>query len=110
MTVSGHLHNGVVVLDSPTNLPDGTTVRVEIPETAATSTDDSKRKTLYERFEPFIGTAPELPAAEVNLTEEDDGPTLLESLKPFIGIIKDMPPDMARNHDHYLYGTPKQQP
>ncbi len=107
MTVFGHLQDGIVVLDSPPNLPNGTAVRVEIPETAVTSTDDSKRKTLYERFESFIGTAPELPAVEVNLIEEDDGPTLLESLKPFIGVIKDMPPDMARNHDHYLYGTPK---
>lgn len=70
MTVSGHVRNGVVVLDEPTKLPEGA-------------------------------------AVEVNLIEEDDGPTLLESLKPFIGVIKDMPPDMARNHDHYLYGTPK---
>lgn len=105
MTFLGHLQDGIVVLDSPPNLPNGTAVRVEIPET--TATDDSKRKTLYERFESFIGTAPELPAVEVNLIEEDDGPTLLESLKPFIGVIKDMPPDMSENLDHYLYGTPK---
>ena len=79
MTFLGHLQDGIVVLDSPPNLPNGTAVRVEIPETAV----------------------------EVDLIDEDDGPTLLESLKPFIGVIKDMPPDMARNHDHYLYGTPK---
>ena len=77
MTVSGHLQNGVVVLDSPTNLPDGTSVRVEIPETEATPLVEAQRKTLYERFESFIGTAPELP------------------------------PDASVNHDHYLYGTPK---
>lgn len=77
MTVSGQLRNGVVVLDEPTNLPDGTAVRVEIPETTVISAAGSKRKTLYERFEPFIGTAPELP------------------------------PDASVNHDHYLYGTPK---
>ncbi len=77
MTVSGHVQNGVVVLDSPTNLPDGTSVRVEIPETEVTSAVEVQRKTLYERFESFIGTAPELP------------------------------PDASVNHDHYLYGTPK---
>lgn len=77
MTFLGHLQDGIVVLDSPPNLPNGTAVRVEIPETTATATDDSKRKTLYERFESFIGTAPELP------------------------------PDASINHDHYLYGTPK---
>ena len=77
MTVSGHVQNGVVVLDSPTNLPDGTSVRVEIPETEATPVVEAQRKTLYERFESFIGTAPELP------------------------------PDASANHDHYLYGTPK---
>lgn len=77
MTVSGHVQNGVVVLDSPTNLPDGTSVRVKIPETEVTSAVEVQRKTLYERFESFIGTAPELP------------------------------PDASVNHDHYLYGTPK---
>lgn len=71
MTVSGHIQNGVVVLDEPNTLPEGS-------------------------------------AVEVHLIQDDaDGPTLLDSLKPFIGVIKDMPPDMARNHDHYLYGTPK---
>ncbi len=53
-------------------------------------------------------TLPEGAAVEVHLIEDDnEGPTLLDSLKPFIGVVKDMPPDMARNHDHYLYGTPK---
>ena len=79
MTVFGHLQDGIVVLDSPQNFPNGTTVRVEIPETVAISTapTEPERKTLYERFESFIGTAPELPS------------------------------DASINHDHYLYGTPK---
>jgi hypothetical protein len=25
------------------------------------------------------------------------------------GSVEGLPPDMARNHDHYLYGTPKVQ-
>ena len=77
MTVSGHVQNGVVVLDSPTNLPDGTSVRVEILETEMNPAVETPRKSLYERFESFIGTSPELP------------------------------PDASVNHDHYLYGTPK---
>jgi hypothetical protein len=28
----------------------------------------------------------------------------------FIGAVKDAPPDLAANHDHYLYGTPKRTP
>jgi len=28
-------------------------------------------------------------------------------LLAFAGTMQDMPPDMARNHDHYLYGTPR---
>ena len=30
-----------------------------------------------------------------------------EAFLKFAGIMEDMPPDMAENHDHYLYGTPK---
>ena len=30
-----------------------------------------------------------------------------EVLKDFIGVAEDLPTDLARNHDHYLYGTPK---
>lgn len=33
--------------------------------------------------------------------------TLLERLEGFVGILDDLPEDLARNHDHYLYGTPK---
>ena len=30
-----------------------------------------------------------------------------ERLLKFGGIIKDLPPDFARNHDHYIHGAPK---
>lgn len=33
--------------------------------------------------------------------------TLLEQLGDLVGSIDDLPPDLAENHDHYLYGTPK---
>jgi hypothetical protein len=41
---------------------------------------------------------------------EEAGLTLAEQLAPFIGVWKDGPADLAINHDHYLYGAPKQKP
>jgi hypothetical protein len=35
--------------------------------------------------------------------------SLAECLKDVIGKIEGLPPDYARNHEHYLYGTPKQE-
>jgi len=34
-------------------------------------------------------------------------PTLLELLGDVVGACDDLPEDLARNHDHYLYGTAK---
>jgi hypothetical protein len=34
-------------------------------------------------------------------------PSLYERLQPFIGAAKRLPTDLAAQHDHYLYGTPK---
>jgi hypothetical protein len=34
--------------------------------------------------------------------------TLWERLLKFAGIVDDLPPDMARNHDHYIHGAPRQ--
>lgn len=36
------------------------------------------------------------------------GKTLAERFQNVIGAGVDLPEDMARNHDHYLHGTPKQ--
>jgi hypothetical protein len=33
--------------------------------------------------------------------------TLGERLMKFAGRLKGLPPDLARNHDHYLHGLPK---
>ena len=37
----------------------------------------------------------------------DDDPTGWKAAEELIGIIKDAPPDMAENHDFYLYGRPR---
>ena len=40
-------------------------------------------------------------------TEPEQGQTLYEIFEPFIGSLDGLPSDLAENHDHYLYGTPK---
>lgn len=38
------------------------------------------------------------------------GSSFLERNREFAGCYKDAPADLADNHDHYLYGAPKQKP
>lgn len=78
MTFRGRVKNGVVTLDDPSDLPDGTEVSV---------------RPLKASPRPAAG------AKEV--------PSLYERLKPVIGKAVGLPPDAALNHDHYLYGVPK---
>lgn len=77
MTYHGHVVNGVVVFDGGSAPREGTEVRV-------------------------IVTSP--PEAASNGSEV---PTLLESVADFIGIADDLLSDFARNHDHYIHGSPK---
>lgn len=81
MTYRGRIKDGVVVLDDPSGLPEGTEV------------DVSPRP-----GEPDEGRD----------VETDMPTTLHERMKPYIGIVKDLPPDASANVDHYLYGAPKQ--
>ena len=39
--------------------------------------------------------------------QADEAKSLYERLKPFVGTAKGLPTDLAAQHDHYLYGTPK---
>ena len=41
------------------------------------------------------------------LPPAEQGPSLAGTFKDYIGIFDDLPPDLARNHDHYLHGAPK---
>ncbi len=61
MTYRGHIQNGVVVLDEPVELIDGTEVRVEAVASSA--------KTLAQQFADVIGKAPGLPA---DMAEQHD--------------------------------------
>ena len=79
MTYRGHVNNGVIVLDDSVTLPEGLGVNVE----------------------PL--------AAGQDESAEGEIPTLYERLKPLIGKAVGLPPDASVNHDHYLYGVPKQE-
>jgi hypothetical protein len=79
MTYRGRVKNGVVVLESGVRLREGMDVRVEPVEKAESVAEDSQ-----------------------------EARQLREGLLSFSGVIKDGPSDLARNHDHYLHGTPRQ--
>ena len=78
MTYQGHVENGVVVLEPGARLREGMQVRVEpLPEGGNDGEDSQKVRQLR------------------------------EGLLGFAGVVKGGPPDLARNHDHYLHGTPR---
>ncbi len=78
MTYRGRVKGGVVIVDEPAGLPEGAEVRIEI----ASSGPD----------EPVL---------------DENGQTLGQKLLKYAGKATGLPPDASRNHDHYLYGTPK---
>jgi hypothetical protein len=78
MTYRGRVRNGVVVLESGVRLREGMDVRVEpIEETQGAAPDSQEARQLR------------------------------EGLLSFSGVVKEGPSDLARNHDHYLHGTPQ---
>jgi hypothetical protein len=83
MAARGKMKNGKVILDDPNALPDGTEVEVRPAK---------KRK-------PAAKTKKSKPRLR----------TLADRLANVVGKATGLPPDASINHDHYLYGTPKQQ-
>ena len=78
MTYRGRVKNGVVVLESGVRLREGMDVRVQpVGET------------------------------EGMVEGSQEAQQLREGLLAFSGVIKEGPSDLARNHDHYLHGTPR---
>jgi len=51
---------------------------------------------------------PEGTVVRVEPVEPRQRKTLAERYRNVIGTAANLPEDMARNHDHYLHGTPKQ--
>ena len=75
--IRGRVHNGVVVLEDPNALCDGTEVAV-----MRLSRPDKK-------------------------AHVPKRPTVSRALAGLAGKAEDLPPDAARNLDHYLYGHAK---
>ncbi len=44
---------------------------------------------------------------KVVVDDPSEAPTLRERLLQLAGTVDDLPTDMARNHNHYIHGTPK---
>lgn len=68
MTYRGRVKNGVIVLDDPIHLEEGTVVRVEIPSQTVV-TAGGHAAPLSERLAAVIGKAEALPA---NVSEDHD--------------------------------------
>lgn len=78
MTYRGRVRNGVVVLEPGVRLREGMDVRVEL-----------------------VGEM------EAVAEGSQEARQLREGLLSFSGVIKEGASDLARNHDHYLHGTPR---
>lgn len=50
---------------------------------------------------------PDEPRVVVDVAEPEAERSIADRLHSVIGKAKDLPSDMAKNHDHYLYGMPK---
>ncbi len=74
MTCWGTVKDGVVVLEDPKAIPEGTAVKVEPAKRRPRKT---KPRNVWDVMLEHAGT------------------------------VKGLPPDFARNHDHYIHGTPK---
>jgi len=80
LVLQGIVKNGVVVPEQGSrSLPEGAKVIIE--------------------YAPAPQPGADVPA--------DSGLSLSETLLKYAGTIKGLPPDFARNHDHYIHGTRK---
>ena len=82
MTARGKIKNGKVVMDDPQVLPDGIEVVVRPAKVQKKPTKAKRPKTKPR--------------------------TLADRLANVLGKATGLPADAAANHDHYLYGAPKQ--
>lgn len=57
MSLTGHVRNGVVVLDEPVTLPEGTPVEIAVRDSASDA-----RPSLWDRLKNVVGKAVGLPA------------------------------------------------
>lgn len=81
MTYQGTVQNGVIQIEGGICLPEGTTVQIEVAQKVSSS-----------------GTADQ---------ELTAGQKLAELARKYQNLPCELPEDLAKNHDHYLYGLPK---
>ena len=84
---TGKVVDGVIVLEEGIALPEGAQVNIELL---------SEEPALH----PTNSTA---------TTGQKAASPLGELLLKFAGVADDLLADMAKNHDHYLYGAPKKE-
>lgn len=77
MELKGKVVDGVIVPDRRVELPEGAEIRFNVVKQAAKLKKPKKKSALS------------------------------KVLLKYAGSVKGLPKDAARNHDHYLYGTPK---
>ncbi len=77
MVYRGRVEKGVILLDEPVKLPEGTEVDVSVR------------------------------APSIRPDSEAQVPTLFEQLHDVIGKAQGLPTDLAENHDFYLHGLQK---
>jgi len=112
MTYQGHIKNGQILLDAPTPLPEGARVRIELVTALEEETAHAPEVegTVWDRIKKLAGTAEGLPedmAGHAPEAKSSSPPlTLAEKLLSIAGTVEG-PEDWARNHDHYIHGTPK---
>ena len=83
MVLQGHVHDGSIILDEGAPaLPEGARVRVEL-----------------------IGPAHAPSSADTDIDVQAAG----SALPRFAGRARGLPPDASRNHEHYIYGTPREE-
>jgi hypothetical protein len=86
MTVRGKVKNGRVLLEKPGAFPEGAEVEVRRVRARKPTAKRAKSATPKARPRP-----------------------LSDRLRNVIGKAKHLPADASVNHDHYLYGLPKQE-
>jgi hypothetical protein len=96
--LSGTVQQGVIVPDDGAELTEGQTVKIIVERT-----EGLPSKPFVARLQEFAGPAE---GAAPQVARKAASP-LAEMLLKYAGVIDDLPADIAKNHDHYLYGTPK---
>ncbi len=99
--LTGTVRQGVIVVDEGVELPEGQTVQIILKQPPANGTPQAETagQQATGLVEPYEDSPP-------NTLHKAASP-LGELLLKYAGVIDDLPSDMTKNHDHYLYGTPK---